>query len=342
MISTNNSWTLTNIQAFPSDSPMLRTCFEVDSDEKTVARRISFSNRARSIETEYNNYDPIANCIASNNMKFRVQLFCESKNSLRSKKHITLVQLQRRAGCSLTFNEEYKAIVQASKYGVFVAPNAPMKRTYKVTDNKMFNDFSVIPLEDGVLEQNLENTQAQLLSDGYDSQIFGLEDLASTTNPHGSYANIASKASVIIMTDERYAGIRKYISSIILKKEKDNSILEDSKYIRALALTILGNIMSALSRQNTLPDFIQEEHCCALSFISLLVEDIKGASKNQHNASLAAKCLSILLKDSLEARSQVDMDALTALENAKYIGELSHAKLEKEAQSAIYEIIMAK
>merc|ERR1719384_1561203 len=110
----NNSWTLTNIQPFPFDNPTQRTSFKVNSNEATtVAHRISFSNRVRSIETKYDNDDPIANCIASSNTKFRIQLYCKNKKSSSSKKNIILVQVQRTSGCSLTFSKEYKAIVQA-------------------------------------------------------------------------------------------------------------------------------------------------------------------------------------------------------------------------------------
>merc|ERR1719384_2479903 len=108
----NNSWTLTNIQPFPFDNPTQRTSFKVNSNEATtVAHRISFSNRVRSIETKYNNDDPIANCITSSNTKFRIQLYCKKKKSSSSKENIILVQVKRRSGCSLAFNQEYKAIV---------------------------------------------------------------------------------------------------------------------------------------------------------------------------------------------------------------------------------------
>ena len=71
------------------------------------------------------------------------------------------------------------------------------------------------------------------------------------------------------------------------------------------------------------------------------MEDIKTAVENQCNASLSARCLSILFKDSPEARSQAG-DALPVLESAKCVGKLSYAQLEKEAQSAMDEILVSE
>jgi len=338
---TNNSWTLNNIQPFPSDNPTPRTSFEVSSDEATaVAHRISFSNRVRSIETKYDNEDPIANCIVSSNTKFRIQLYCKSKKSSSSKMNTVLVQAQRRSGCSLAFNKEYKAIVQAAKYGVIVAPKTAI--TFKATTSRsrIPNSLLVIPIEDGVLERNLENAQTQLLSNAYDEQLFGLEDVASTTNSQLSSDDIVLKASKLIMLDEKYLGIRESISSIIKQNENENSFLPDTKYFRGLALTILANVLSALSRENTLSSYIKDGQWCILSLIPSLIDDMKNALINQHNSSLAAKCLSIFFKDSLEARSQVDRKALAVLESAKCIGKLSHARLERAAQSAMNEIMM--
>merc|ERR1719384_844180 len=245
----NNSWTLTNIQPFPFDNPTQRTSFKVNSNEATtVAHRISFSNRVRSIETKYDNDDPIANCITSRNTKFRIQLFCKGRKSSSSEK-IILVQVQRRSGCSLAFSKEYKALVQAVKYGKVVAPNASIVVTARTPSTMIPNHLSIIPIEDGLLERNLENAQTQLLSNAYDEQFFGLEDVASTTNSQLSSEDIALKASKLIMLEEKYSGIRESISLIIQMKETDDAFPQDTKYFRGLALTILANVLSALSRE---------------------------------------------------------------------------------------------
>jgi len=338
----NTSWTLKNIQPFPSDNPTQRTSFEVNSDETTtVAHRISFSNRVRSIETKYDNDDPIANSIASRNTKFCIQLYCKSRKS-SSSKMIILVQVQRRSGCSLAFSKEYKALVQAVKYGVVMAPKASIGVTDRTPSTMIPNHLSVIPIEDGLLERNLENAQTQLLSNAYDEQLLGLEDIASTTNPQLSSEDIVLKASKLIMLDEEYSGIRESISSIIKMKETDDAFPPDTKYFRGLALTILANDLSALSRESTLNSYIEDGRWCFLLLIPSLIDDMKNASINQHNASLAAKCLSILFKDSVGARSQVNKEVLKVLENAKCIGKLSHARLERASQSAMNEILMMK
>merc|ERR1712045_750619 len=213
------------------------------------ARRITDSNRLRSIETEYDDENPTANCTASKNTKFLVRLYYKSKTSSPSEQNIILVQVQRRSGCSLIFNEEYKAIIQAAKYGHIVAPKKIVTGTSRMRSSRLSNILPDIPVEEGVLERSLDNAQSQLLSNGYDTRILGLEDVAATTNPQILSDDIALEASKIIMLNDKYSGIRESISTILFHEEKGDSFFEDGKYIRNLALTILLNVMDALSRQ---------------------------------------------------------------------------------------------
>jgi len=333
---------LTNIQPFPPHSPTHRTCFEADSNEvATVVNRISCSNRIRSIETKYDNDYPIANCIASSNTKYRIQLYYKSVKSSPSNTNIILIEVHRRSGCSLVFNQEYNAIVHAAKYGEIVAPDTSIDGMATVKNSMISKTIPAISIEDSLLDKSLENAQSELLSKEYDIRLSGLEDVASNTNSHLSSENIALMASKRIMMDGKYSGIHESVSSIILKNI-DNDFFADSKYIRSLALTILANILSALSRENILAGLIQDGQWCTLSLIPSLIEDIKTASNHQNNASIAAKCISLLLKNSLDAQSKVDIETLVALENAKCVGELLHSRLEKEAQNAINEMRMEK
>ena len=83
-----------------------------------------------------------------------------------------------------------------------------------------------------------------------------MEDVACTTNPQELSDDVSLKASKIIMMKREFSGIRDSISSIIIQKDEDEIPFEDGKYVRCLALTILANVMSGLSKQKILTKFI--------------------------------------------------------------------------------------
>jgi len=334
-------WSAVKVQPFPPNIPRQRTCFEVNNEiATTVARRISNSNRIRSIETDYDNESAIVDCTASRNTKYRIQLHYKNEAASSSPRgnSIIIVQVQRRSGCSLIFQKEYRSIFHAAKHNKIVEPDDTVSN--RVINHGLSN-IPDIPLEDGILEQSLQNAQSHLVSDVHNARMLGLELVVSIINPHISTDDVARNVSKMIMMDETYIGIRESIASLIYQKdEEDDFFFEEAKYIRSLALTILATAISTLSRENILTNFIRDEQWCTLSLIPVLLEDIKKAAKHQYNASLAAKCLLILFKDSEEARSKAGRDALSVLESAKHVGRLSHARLEKEAQGAMDEMMM--
>ena len=290
-------------------------------DLATVAFRVSESNRIRSIEAEYNNDTATAKCMAMRNTHFRITLFYGE-----TERHI-IVKMKRMSGCSLIFQEEYRAIMNAAKFGE-ISPRKVLPTSDGYCRN---NDF--IPLQDSVLKKNLLSLKSYLRSDCHDVRVLALEDLASTTDSEHSFDDTALKASKILM--ESNSGIRESVASIILTKE---ACAFDDKYIRSLALTTLSNVLSTLSDEKILTPFIQDKWY-TLSLMPSLIDEIKTAAKHPHNASLAAKCLSVLFVNSVEARSQVGKDTLITLEAAKKVGESSYANLEKEAQIAIEKMV---
>jgi len=56
------------------------------------------------------------------------------------------------------------------------------------------------------------------------------------------------------------------------------------------------------------------------------------------NASLAAKCLRLLVSASPDAMFMFDTETNVTLENARRFGKLAYSNLEKEAQAALIEI----
>lgn len=316
-------WIPQHVNRYPSDYPDQQICLE---DLVTVAFRISECNRIRSIEAEYDTETATAKCIALRNTHFRITLFHGE-----TERHI-IVKIRRMSGCSLIFHEEYRALMNAAKFGEITTRKVLQYVETPTSDGQYRNDF--IPLQDNVLEQILLSMNSHIHSGRYDVRVMALEDMASTTNSeHSLLDDTALKASTIIM--EKNLGIRESVSSIILEKE-DNAFNDD--YVRSLALTILSNVLSTLSKEKTLTPFIQDKWYVS-SLIPSLIDEINTAAKHPRNASLAAKCLSALFTNSVEACSQAGKDVLVTLEAAKRIGKSSYANLEKEAQVAIDKIV---
>jgi len=288
----------------------------------TVAHRIYESNRVRSIETEYDDDTATAKCMAPRNTTLRIALFHgETEN------HI-IVDIRRMGGCSLVFQEEYRAIMKAAKLGEIT----PSKKVDLGIRKKAQETTDYIPLKKGVLEENLVSNKSFLGSECHDTCVLALEDMAFTTNSDDSSDDTALNASKLIM--EEVTGIRDSVASIILKKEVTAF---DGQYIRSLALTILSNVLSTLSKENILIPLIQDEWYRS-SLMPSLIDEIKTAAKHPCNATLATKCLSALF-DSTEACAEAGEDTMIALEAARKIGELSDANLETESKVAIEKMV---
>eukprot|EP00555_Chaetoceros_dichaeta_P000166 CAMPEP_0198276866 /NCGR_PEP_ID=MMETSP1447-20131203/65539_1 /TAXON_ID=420782 /ORGANISM="Chaetoceros dichaeta, Strain CCMP1751" /LENGTH=397 /DNA_ID=CAMNT_0043971839 /DNA_START=24 /DNA_END=1218 /DNA_ORIENTATION=- len=291
--------------------------------------RISECNRIRSVEAEYDNDTAVANCVASNNTHFRVMLYQgETQGTI-------IVDMRRMSGSSMIFQEEYRAIMSAAKFGE-IWPREKLECLKITPSDKQYRNNGYIPLQDGVLEQTLLSFKNKLCSDCYDERMLALEEIASVTNPEHSYDETALITCKTIM--EPKSSIREYVASIIVEKEVSPL---DGKYVRTLALTILANAMSTLSEEKVLTPLIQDKWYTT-SLMPSLIDEMKTAVKHPCNASLAAKCLSTLFANSLEACSQAEKYTLTVLEAAKEVGKASYTNLEKEAQIALETMMQHK
>jgi len=322
VISRMGCWNPRRINRDQSEYPEQKICAE---ELKTVAGRISECNRVRSIETEYDDDTATANCTALPNTTFRIRLFHgEMENYI-------IVDMRRMSGCSLVFQEEFCAIMNAARFGDIT----PRRIKNLGTLNKSHElKYHIPPLPKGTLEQHLLSIKNYLCSECHDVRLLALEDVACTTS-EDSADGIALNASKIIM--EKITGIRDSIASILLKKEVDAF---DGQYIRSLALTILSNVLSTLSKENVLIPLIQDEWYMS-SLMPSLIDEVKSASKYPCNASLAAKCLSALF-DSAAACAEAGENTMIVLENAKKIGEASYANLETETKVAIEKLVQWK
>ena len=101
-------WTPYCLNQYMSDYPEERIFIE---DSATVAFRVSDCNMIRSIEAEYNNELATVEYIVPQNTHFRIMLFHG-----KIERYI-IVDICKMSSCSLVFQEEYRAIMNAAKFG---------------------------------------------------------------------------------------------------------------------------------------------------------------------------------------------------------------------------------
>merc|ERR1712024_188286 len=97
-----------------------------------------------------------------------------------------------------------------------------------------------------------------------------------------------------------------------------------------VGLTILANIMTSNSKDGTLDLLMrgkEESQFFTNVLMSALFDDVKRYERTPHNASIAAKSLSIMFKHSLSARKRCkNTGSVRILENALRYGARTHAR----------------
>jgi len=318
-----DTWDLEVLPRMPEMYSLAKSSFAVDlSDGTTVeglANNIHASNKDRSIKVDYYNEDATAKCKTRSFMKFDVRFFQGEANN-------AIVEVRRRSGCSLAFNEEYQHIFQLLNFKALPRHGNP-----RVSVNLADIDF--IPLPETTIEATLELCLNNISSDNYDTRIHAIEELVKITDP--SCTEIAPTVCNLIL--QRYEEIFKSLINIVHVLNDDDDDDDDSlEYRHCIALTVIRNIGVLSSENHTFFLMIQSEK----SFVYHLVGNIKMAAKHPWNACLASKCLFLLMTNPNTAMLNDTMlnvvdDARYALKNAQTIGEKSYALLEQETTEAI-------
>jgi len=129
-----------------------------------------------------------------------------------------------------------------------------------------------------------------------------------------------------------------------MKKEKseryDDKEMEEE--IRNIGLTILANMIASTSNDGILDLLLkgkEESLFFTNQLMSALFSDIKCFDQTPHNASLAAKSLSLIFKHSLSARKRCkNSGSVRFLEDAIRYGARAHSYLQKNASDAVKHV----
>jgi len=261
-------------------------------------------------------------------MKFTVRLFCKPENA-----DIIIVDVRRRAGCSMAFRDEYQAICRAVSTGEITPYQDPHTNMGSFADMPCMQG-KYIPLDEEMIGRSLATSVTNLSSKFYNTRELTLQDLVSMTDRASK--ETSPKACKLIV--EKYPQILTYIVKDILKLVEYGDLIDDDseEYLRSLALNLLGNVLSSDSNNYTFLSLI-ESHQLTSSIIGAFVWYVSKAFTCPWNACLAAKCLRVLVPISLK-NHEYESNISKTLQDAETIGNASYMFLAEEAKAAIAEI----
>lgn len=329
----SSSWKNYNPDIVPFGYPLKRGFRQVNGDPKVISARISDCFRARSIQANYDKDTALARCKNGDFVLFNVRLFSGPKGSV-------IVHVHRMRGCGFSFRDDCFAILDAAE---------DIVREENHNNDMMVADCDE-PLDHNVLKESVKNSEDHLLSDRSEMQMFALQHIAAITDPKKASEHTVALVSKMIMMNSE--GIRKSLAKLLVNRslmehdEKEASERYDDKEmeeeIRNLGLTILANMMASTSNDGTLNLLLkgkEESLFFANQLMPALFSDIKCFVKTPHNASLAAKSLSLIFKHSLSARKRCkNSGSVRLLEDATRFGARAHSRLQKNASDAIKNV----
>lgn len=197
----------------------------------------------------------------------------------------------------------------------------------------------------------MKNSEDHLQSNHREMQMFALQHLSAITDPKNASEYTATEVSKMIM--RKSEGVRESLASLLVngslmvdydEKETSERYHETGmeEEIKNLGLKILANMMTSTSNDGTLDLLLRgkEESRFFLDILMpALFNDVKRYEQTPHNATLAAKSLSIIFKHSLSARKRCkNTGSVRILENAAKYGARAHVRLQKEAVDAIRNV----
>jgi len=315
------TWVSTEIP-FPSNEyRRSRTVFEVKGFScSIISHRIFQFNKRRSNYAVYKG--STVTCKTSSYMKFTIRLLRKSEDT-----DTVLVDVRRRAGCSMAFRAEHQALALAIQNGEIISRKDLV--TMESFADKPFMQDKFIPLDEGIIERSLATSVIHLESKCYDTRELTVQDLISTTNPTSK--ETSTKACKLIV--EKYPKILEYAVNDVAKQVEYGDLNDDDseEYLRSLTLNLLCNIISADLSNSMLTSFIEKNSASITTDLQWYIDQ---ALTCPWNACLAAKCLRKLMPITV-IDEMTKSNICATLQKAEKIGNATYEFLEEEAKSTI-------
>lgn len=325
-----------DLEMVPWEFPLERTHREIKEDASAVSKRISECLRALSVEVEFCSETAKAKCKTTDYVMFRIRLFAGSESG-----QPVVVEMQRRSGSSSSFMRTCRALLNAAEGNDTLVMKAPFASrgppAFKRPVSSMKCLASIVPQQ-----QNFEADAADALngvndmlkSVQRDSNILGLENLSSLTDPLQTNAAVSLLVSKSIILDDDKYDIREEIRLLMERDvfDKNEGPSTHSDHMRFLSLCVLANAVCVCAQDGSLAVAMKEQRWFADSLFPSLVDELKRANTSMNNAYKAASCLHSMMSSSSGAlQPLVDEGFVSVLESVHEVGRVRHELLAIEA-----------
>lgn len=356
---TNNKkfvWELNSVPVLPDNYSVEQTAVFVGDtlDSSVISSRISDVLRSRSIEASYDSVRAKVKCVTGEGVQFNVRLY-RSRNDAYDGKGI-IVEVQRRFGTSLTFQNDVQAILNGAQ-GKKMTPSAIASNTLPCVpleeEDEDANDSGSTPTTEA-----LATVSKMMSHPGFDSQYLGLQILSSLVDAKKLSSSSTTPRDVseklFQPNDEVGEKVYEYIVNDNKKKEQekepspslffdDDSDEEDGDYdddnsevLRNLSLSVLSDSLRALG--GSVPDSLRLGSRGS-KLRSILLQDIQESEKHPNTAVLSASCMEHFLRDT-DILNQADSSKLReAFEIAEQVGESKHVNLMRSGRNCLAALV---
>lgn len=286
----------------------------VDCCAEEVARRIDNDLFKRSVSAIFDDVDAIADCYTSCNLHYRISLY-------KSECGGTVVEVQKRKGCSFEFAKQRTAILNAS---MGCSPKEAPKpfgtqRSMPIPD---FIRIKLPPICDATIEDSLHRHVGPYHN--LREKMMSLEELIAITDVEKSSLFTASKVANLILLGND-GGLREVLINDVRSCSSD----DESKMIRKAALQILFNCVINLKDDIRLEKVFDSSPWFSCVLAPALLEDINTCGC-PHFACLSFGTLSLLAQHSERIANSIkdpNHKLNEALRWGEDYGSERHAKL---------------
>lgn len=285
------------------------------------------------------------NATTLDGVKFRINLF-KSKEDAAA----TIIEVEKLSGSSFSFKDIRRCIICAAK-GLPALPKIPNSQSLS---NIIMgeSDFPSPSSEEQQTEiiRELKQCEIMLDSKNIDSVRLGIDILQTITNDACTFHTAASFASKAILGGRsEFRVLSKKIFSFLASDDVRCQSSNDSfpnlefesrtRIFSLPVLRVLSNALTTLERREELKGVLDARPFLCDQFIVLLLDVLKEANNQPHDAYLSAKCIAVLVRESNEARSKArELDVLNTLMMTSRTGKRRHQLLAEESDYALASI----
>eukprot|EP00816_Leptocylindrus_hargravesii_P010475 CAMPEP_0196802640 /NCGR_PEP_ID=MMETSP1362-20130617/2215_1 /TAXON_ID=163516 /ORGANISM="Leptocylindrus danicus, Strain CCMP1856" /LENGTH=398 /DNA_ID=CAMNT_0042173985 /DNA_START=126 /DNA_END=1322 /DNA_ORIENTATION=- len=261
-----------SVKPVPKYSPLERTSKRISgSSVDEVAQRLSDCLRRRSIASLFSETIAKAECMSEEGVEFNIKLYSVDNSS------DIIVEVQRWCGDSVAFQSHYMALIDSAEGAgdendVAVARAPPLAA-------------SPCPIGSDA-DFTLELTRGMLSNKFHDVKYSALIGLSVLTDSRKVGVDTAVSNSMSIVTNNPLL-----LSQLLCAVEEHGN----SYQLKNGVLRVLHNCMKTLLIASHLDDIV-DEHGWIKTTVKLLIDVVKDASLQPHDAVLALKCLECILR----------------------------------------------